>query len=84
MSVAPAASTRACAASGSRASCRASAFARTCSGSPSELGLSGFVLNDERGVLVEVEGDARALERFLDAAAGRGAAAGGGRARSAW
>ena len=29
-----------------------------------ELGLSGYVLNDERGVLLEVEGDARALERF--------------------
>jgi hydrogenase maturation protein HypF len=31
-----------------------------------ELGLSGFVLNDERGVLAEVEGDAHALERFID------------------
>ena len=31
-----------------------------------ELGLSGFVRNDARGVLVEVEGDANALERFTE------------------
>ena len=31
-----------------------------------ELGLNGFVLNDERGVLVEVEGDASALDRFTE------------------
>jgi hydrogenase maturation protein HypF len=31
-----------------------------------ELGLAGWVLNDERGVLVEVEGDAAAIERFAD------------------
>ena len=31
-----------------------------------ELGLTGFVLNDERGVLLEVEGEARALRRFTD------------------
>ena len=31
-----------------------------------ELGLGGFVLNDERGVLAEVEGDAEAVERFLE------------------
>ena len=31
-----------------------------------ELGLAGFVLNDERGVLIEVEGREREVERFLD------------------
>jgi len=31
-----------------------------------ELGLAGFVLNDERGVLIEVEGGEREVERFLD------------------
>ena len=31
-----------------------------------ELGLAGFVLNDERGVLVEVEGPAAAVEAFLE------------------
>ena len=30
-----------------------------------ELGLGGFVLNDARGVLLEVEGSATAVERFL-------------------
>jgi hydrogenase maturation protein HypF len=30
-----------------------------------ELGLGGFVANDERGVVLEVEGDADAVERFL-------------------
>jgi hydrogenase maturation protein HypF len=30
-----------------------------------ELGLAGYVLNDERGVLLEVEGGAEAVERFL-------------------
>ena len=30
-----------------------------------ELGLSGYVLNDARGVLLEVEGDDAAVERFL-------------------
>ena len=30
-----------------------------------ELRLGGYVLNDERGVLVEVEGDALAVDRFL-------------------
>ena len=30
-----------------------------------ELGLSGFVLNDERGVLIEVEGEPAALEDFV-------------------
>ena len=31
-----------------------------------ELGLAGYVLNDSRGVLLEVEGDAEAVEEFLD------------------
>ncbi|HEV2874234.1 MAG TPA: carbamoyltransferase HypF [Thermoleophilaceae bacterium] len=30
-----------------------------------ELGLAGWVLNDERGVLLEVEGDQGSVERFL-------------------
>jgi len=30
-----------------------------------ELALAGFVLNDERGVLLEVEGDRAAVDRFL-------------------
>ncbi|MEA2398773.1 MAG: hydrogenase maturation protein HypF, partial [Thermoleophilaceae bacterium] len=30
-----------------------------------EIGLGGYVLNDERGVVLEVEGDAPALERFF-------------------
>jgi hydrogenase maturation protein HypF len=30
-----------------------------------EMGLGGFVLNDERGVVIEVEGDPAAVERFL-------------------
>ena len=30
-----------------------------------DLGLGGYVLNDARGVLLEVEGDAGAVERFL-------------------
>jgi hydrogenase maturation protein HypF len=30
-----------------------------------EHGLAGYVLNDEHGVLLEVEGDAEALERFM-------------------
>ncbi|MEZ5076744.1 MAG: carbamoyltransferase HypF [Solirubrobacterales bacterium] len=30
-----------------------------------ELGLAGWVLNDERGVLVEVEGEAQRLDRFF-------------------
>ena len=36
-----------------------------------ELGLSGFVLNDARGVLVEVEGPRRAVARFIDELPGR-------------
>jgi hydrogenase maturation protein HypF len=31
-----------------------------------ELGLAGWVLNDERGVLLEAEGEPQALERFLE------------------
>ncbi|MEA2430455.1 MAG: hydrogenase maturation protein HypF [Thermoleophilaceae bacterium] len=31
-----------------------------------ELALGGYVLNDERGVLVEVEGDPRAVARFVE------------------
>ncbi|MBN1527906.1 MAG: carbamoyltransferase HypF [Thermoleophilaceae bacterium] len=31
-----------------------------------ELGLDGFVLNDEHGVVIEVEGDTEAVERFLE------------------
>ena len=31
-----------------------------------ELGLGGLVLNDQHGVLLEVEGDPEAVERFLD------------------
>ena len=31
-----------------------------------ELGLRGFVLNDERGVLLEIEGEAAAVETFLE------------------
>ena len=31
-----------------------------------ELGLGGYVLNDERGVLIEAEGEAAALERFIE------------------
>ena len=45
-----------------------------------ELGLAGFVLNDERGVLVEVEGPAAAVEAFLERLPRRGASAGLGRA----
>jgi hydrogenase maturation protein HypF len=35
-----------------------------------ELGLGGHVRNDERGVLLEVEGDPETVERFLDRVAG--------------
>ena len=31
-----------------------------------QLGLAGYVLNDERGVLLEVEAEAAAVERFLE------------------
>ena len=50
---------------GSRARSRASASGPSSSGSPTELGLAGWVLNDSRGVLVEVEGETEALDRFL-------------------
>jgi len=36
-----------------------------------ELGLSGFVLNDARGVLIEVEGPPEAVTRFVDELPGR-------------
>ena len=49
----------------SRAPCRASGSAPTSTGWRGELGLAGFVLNDSRGVLVEVEGDADVVDRFL-------------------
>ena len=45
-----------------------------------ELGLGGYVLNDARGVLLEVEGAGRVGRRVPRAAARRGAAAGGRRA----
>ena len=35
-------------------------------GLATDLGLSGFVLNDERGVVVEVEASPSAVERFLE------------------
>ena len=41
----------------SGAPCRGSAFVPTSSGSPTELALDGFVLNDERGVVIELEGE---------------------------
>ena len=41
---------------------RASASARSSTGWRARSGLAGFVLNDERGVLVEVEGDAEAVD----------------------
>ena len=49
--------------------CRASASGRSCYRLAGELGLAGFVLNDERGVLVEVEGAPAPSTRFLRAAA---------------
>ena len=45
----------------------------------SELDLAGFVLNDERGVLLEVEGGETAVDGFLRRLADGGAAAGGDR-----
>ena len=44
-----------------------------------EEGLGGYVLNDERGVLLDVEGAADAVERFVARLRGRGASAGGDR-----
>ena len=49
-----------------RARCRAWAFVPTSTAWPRELGLSGYVLNDARGVVVEVEADAAAVESFLE------------------
>ena len=60
---------RACAARASRASCRASASGRSSTGSRARSGSAGFVLNDERGVVLEVEGAPDAVERFLARAA---------------
>ena len=48
-----------------RAWCRASASGRTSTAWRTRSGLAGFVLNDARGVLVEVEGAPEAVERFL-------------------
>ena len=45
-----------------------------------ELGVAGHVLNDARGVVVEVEAPSETVQRFLDPAAARGAAARAGRA----
>ena len=50
----------------STAPCRASGSGPTCFRLAEELGLDGFVANDERGVVLEVEGDAAAVERFLE------------------
>ena len=61
----------------SRAPCRASASGRTSTGSRATSGLGGWVRNDERGVVVEVEGEPDAVERFLARLAARGAAARG-------
>ena len=44
-----------------------------------EEGLAGYVLNDERGVLLDVEGDCDGGRALRGPAAGRGAAAGGDR-----
>ena len=44
-----------------------------------EEGLAGYVLNDERGVLLDVEGAAEAVARFVARLRGRGASAGGDR-----
>ena len=44
-----------------------------------ELGLGGWVLNDERGVLLEVEGAPAAVDELLARLRSRGAAAGGDR-----
>ena len=68
--------TRAGCASGSRASCRASASGRSCTAWPRELGSPAGCGNDAGGVVIEVEGERRASTRFLRALRGRGAAAG--------
>ena len=52
---------------GHRASCRASGSGRSCTGWPAQLGLAGFVGNDERGVFIEAEGRAAALDALLAA-----------------
>ena len=50
---------------GSRAPCRASASGPTSTAWPRELELGGYVLNDSRGVLVEVEGSPAGVDAFL-------------------
>ena len=42
-----------------------SAFGPTSTGWPGELGLGGYVLNDSRGVLLEIEGSSDAVDVFL-------------------
>ena len=44
---------------------RESAFGHSFMRSPPSNGLAGFVLNNSNGVLIEVEGDCTALDRFL-------------------
>ena len=56
---------RAGCASASTGSSRASASARSSTGSRPRRGWAGHVRNDERGVLIEVEGPRRELDRFL-------------------
>ena len=53
---------------GRGARCRASASGRTSTGSRASSSSAGYVLNDERGVLLEVEGAGRAVERVPRAA----------------
>ena len=43
------------------------------------LQLSGYVLNSSAGVLIEVEGDAARIDRFVASSSERGAAAGADR-----
>ena len=64
----------------SRARCRASASGPYVYRLAAELGLGGFVLNDARGVLLEVEGSARGRRALPRAPGPRGAAAGRARA----
>ena len=52
-------------ASASTAPCRASATARSCTASPTSSASPGWVLNDERGVLVEAEGPPEVVEAFV-------------------
>ena len=59
----------------SAAPCRASASARSSTGWPTELGLTGWVVNSSAGVIIEVEGPHATLEAFLLRARPREAAA---------